>query len=146
MDGERFDNLTRTFKTTSRRGVLHALAGTAGALASALLAPGGTAARCPRARRCGRNTCCRRGEVCGDRDNRRCAPRCNDACFGRVGCGCASFFDKDRDLCNVQPADFGALCAQPACTSHEECGPDGFCANACCPGATTRRLAACPAE
>jgi len=147
MDPVRFDTLVKSLSTPgTRRAVVRLLAALPLAGALAMFAPGGAAARCRGARRCGRRNCCAKAEVCGDREAKRCAPRCDDACFTRTGCGCAATFDTDRSYCNVNPTDFGALCAEPACDSHEDCAPDGFCSNVTCGEQTTRCLAACPAE
>jgi hypothetical protein len=89
------------------------------------------------ATRCGGN------EVCADPVNRRCAPICDDACFARPGCGCASTFDTGIDYCNVNP-DLGAACATSQCDNHEDCAPGGFCANLFCGDFTSRCVLTCP--
>jgi hypothetical protein len=161
MHASRFDTLARAMAgPVTRRTIGRALTGLAlgGAFgralplagALAMFAPGGAAARCRGARRCGRGNCCAKGEVCGDREAKRCAPRCNDACFARPpGCGCSFTFDTSRGFCAVV-TDPSVFCPQPVCDSHEDCAPDGFCAfvsaGACESEATARCVAACPAE
>lgn len=150
MDPGRFDTLVKSLSTPgTRRAVARLLAGLPLAGALAVFAPGGAVARCRGARRCGRNNCCAKGEICGDREAKRCAPRCNEACITRPGCGCSYTFDTNRPFCAVV-TDPSVICAQPACDSHEDCAPAGFCAfvsaGACGSEATARCITACPAE
>ena len=133
MDSDRFDRLTRTFATTSRRQLLPLLTGTA--FAGTMLNSGWqeAAARCRRRRRCPKPIgCCPKGTRC-----------LNGGCFKRGDC--PSEFDCfNSPLCSAEGTSACfcgvttegnpicwlnvANCANPdPCTKSSECDPGRVC-------------------
>jgi hypothetical protein len=127
MDQERFDTLTRTVGAgMSRRGVLHTLSlGAAGGIL-AVLGNGTAAAKCPKAKRCGKGkhqACCKNGKTCNHGECvSPCAPDCTDKCGG-VSDGCTGTCD---DKCPDEPCPpytikSGSECVFPC--AGDPCGP-----------------------
>ena len=138
MDGQRFDELTRTLAAgASRRAALRILAG--GAAAGFLTLVRGSGARADEGgcKRTGKH--CRRPDQC-----------CSGVCLADGTCGCASHADcDDRNACTVglcgpesrqcHQIRISSTCTQ--CRSNADCPGGNCCHGRCCPGTECQQAA-----
>ena len=151
MNADRFDTLTK--RVVQRRNALQLLAG--GTLMGALAvgSQDQAEARCPRSRRCGKGTCCPRGERCANPDTQVCvvptASNPDPICAGTPSC-CSTRKCGRGCICQttIEGGGFcyrkGKTACGETCTASSDCedgvcvvyAPDPNCEFSCCAGQT----------